>query len=88
MPVALVLSGGGSRGDFQVGAVRYLYDRGLRPDIICGCSVGALNGAKLAETGDPMTAVQSLEAIWMRLEQNADMWTEEAWFTPTSPASL
>jgi NTE family protein len=50
MTTALSLSGGGSKGDFQLGAVRFLYRvRGVRPDIIIGTSVGSINGAKLAE---------------------------------------
>ena len=52
MNTALVLSGGGARGDFQVGAIRYLYDHALWPNIICGASVGAINAVKLAEGGD------------------------------------
>ncbi len=37
----LALSGGVAHGDFEVGAVRYLYDiRKLRPNIITGTSVG------------------------------------------------
>lgn len=49
MRIAFVLSGGGAKGSFQVGALRFLYTRGVAPDIICGCSVGAINGVKLAE---------------------------------------
>jgi hypothetical protein len=49
---AIVLSGGGAHGDFEVGALRYLYNRGLYAQIICGSSVGAINGVKLAEGGD------------------------------------
>jgi hypothetical protein len=52
MPTAIVLSGGGAKGDFEVGAVRCIYDRGIRPDIICGVSVGAINAVKLR--GDPV----------------------------------
>jgi len=41
---ALVLSGGGARGAYQAGALKYLIgDLGLRYDILCGISVGALN---------------------------------------------
>ena len=47
--VGIVLAGGGAKGSFEVGVVRYLYDRGIRPNIICGTSVGALNAIKLAE---------------------------------------
>jgi hypothetical protein len=46
---ALCLSGGATRGSFQVGALKCLYEQyGFRPDIITGTSVGAINGIKLA----------------------------------------
>jgi NTE family protein len=77
--VALVLAGGGSRGAFEVGAVRCLYDRfGVTPDIITGTSVGALNGSKLAEGPG---SLGQLEQIWLSLQFNADMYTPQAWFT-------
>jgi hypothetical protein len=51
MTVGLVLGGGGARGNFQVGVVRYLYQRNFRPSVIAGTSVGAINAIKLAEGG-------------------------------------
>jgi NTE family protein len=83
MVQALVMSGGGSRGAFQVGAVRYLYTHAkLRPDIICGSSVGSINGVKLAEAGpntSSHTAVlDELVSIWRSMEDNQDLWN----FTP------
>ena len=45
---AVVLSGGGSLGAAQVGALRALFEAGIRPDLFVGCSVGALNAAFLA----------------------------------------
>jgi NTE family protein len=46
---ALVLSGGGAKGAFQVGAEKYARQvKGYHWDIIAGVSVGALNGAMLA----------------------------------------
>jgi NTE family protein len=39
---AFVLSGGGLRGCFQVGALKYLKDEGIKPDIVCGISTGSL----------------------------------------------
>ncbi len=45
---AFVLSGGGNRGAFQVGALRALLERKIFPDMIVGCSAGALNAAFLA----------------------------------------
>jgi len=46
--VAFVLSGGASLGAIQVGMLRTLYERGIRPDLIVGTSAGALNGAYIA----------------------------------------
>jgi NTE family protein len=47
--IALILSEGGARGAFQVGAEKYARDvKGYHWDIIAGVSVGALNGAMLA----------------------------------------
>src|SRR5690625_2962245 len=52
-PTALVLSGGGARASFQLGALRYLYDEvGIEPQIIAGTSAGAILGAMLAQAGD------------------------------------
>src|SRR5829696_8755822 len=49
-PVAFVLSGGGNLGALQVGMLRALLEHDITPDLILGCSVGAINGAALAET--------------------------------------
>jgi len=46
---ALVLSGGGSKGGFQFSALNYIIkELGVRYDILCGISVGALNCAHLS----------------------------------------
>ena len=74
---AVVLSGGGSRGDFELGALRLLYERGIRPDIICGVSVGSINAAKLAEGDDAANSSRGfagLNGIWASLQRNHDMW--------------
>ncbi len=44
---ALVLSGGGGRGAYHVGVYKYLEERGLRPDVVVGTSIGAVNGAMI-----------------------------------------
>jgi predicted acylesterase/phospholipase RssA len=78
MPVAFVLSAGGSLGDFEVGALRFLYNRGIRPDIVCGSSVGAINGAAIAQgTG----GLEKLESIWLSLQLQTDMYIEQPWVT-------
>ena len=78
--VAIALSGGGSKGDFQVGVLRYLYETGVRPDIVTGSSVGAINALKLAEGDGPDgNAQQRLEHFWRRLEGDHDMYELEPW---------
>ena len=60
---AFVLGGGGNLGATQVGMLKALLERNILPDVIVGCSVGAINGAALA--GDPTLAgVNELERIW------------------------
>jgi len=84
MTVGLVLGGGGARGNFQVGAVRYLYERNVKPQVIAGTSVGAINAIKLAEGegsgNDPTRGLQGLIGIWRDLKVSTDMWVEEEWF--------
>ncbi|MFV1956702.1 MAG: patatin-like phospholipase family protein, partial [bacterium] len=64
--VALVLSGGGAKGAFQIGAEKYAREeKGYKWDVIAGVSVGALNGALLA-----MEEYKRLEAIWKTLCDN------------------
>jgi NTE family protein len=66
-PVAFVLSGGGNLGAIQIGMMRALAEREIRPDIVVGCSVGAINGAALAE--DPSLAgIGRLERLWRELD--------------------
>ena len=45
---AVVLSGGGAKGGYQIGAWKALRRLGFFPDIVTGTSVGALNGALMA----------------------------------------
>jgi len=55
---ALILSGGGARGAYEAGAVRTLLEH-ERFDIICGTSIGAINGTLVAQD-----EVEKLEALW------------------------
>lgn len=50
-PFAFALSGGGAFGPVQVGMLQALAERGVRPDLIVGTSVGALHGAAIAASG-------------------------------------
>ncbi len=68
---AIVMSGGGAKGAFQVGVLKRMYEVGIRPQIVCGTSVGALNGAKLAENSE--TVITELEALWLSIRGNDDV---------------
>lgn len=64
--VAFVLPAGGSAGAAQVGILGALLDAGIRPDLLVGCSVGALNAAFIA--ADPTAAsADALARIWRDL---------------------
>jgi NTE family protein len=63
---AFVLSGGGNLGAIQVGMLRALIEAGVHPDLVLGCSVGALNGAAVAQE-PTLTGVGRLEDLWRGL---------------------
>ena len=46
--VGLVLGGGAARGWAHIGAIRALEEAGIKPDVVCGTSIGALVGAVYA----------------------------------------
>jgi NTE family protein len=46
--VGLALGSGSARGWAHIGVIRALADAGIRPDIVCGTSIGALVGAAYA----------------------------------------
>lgn len=77
MPIGIVLSGGGAKGDFELGAVRAMYNRGIRPAILSGTSVGSINAVKLAEGPTSDGALGELESIWFGLVNNDDMFLED-----------
>lgn len=61
-PVGFVLGGGGSLGAVQVGMLKALFEKGIKPDLVIGTSIGAFNGAVIAS--DPNTALDRLEQFW------------------------
>lgn len=62
MKAAVVFAGGGSLGAVQVGMMKAL----VRPTLLWGASVGAINAAYYAAGVDEV-GVSSLERIWLRL---------------------
>ncbi|MGE5046970.1 MAG: patatin-like phospholipase family protein, partial [Deltaproteobacteria bacterium] len=74
-PLALVLSGGGARGAYEVGVLRYVLGKlaprlgdSARPRIFCGTSVGAINACAAAAHHDvPDFAIARLAETWQQL---------------------
>jgi NTE family protein len=62
MSTAFVLGGGGLLGAHEVGMLRALAEAGIRPDIVVGTSIGAVNGAFVA--ADPEGAAERLTGLW------------------------
>ena len=72
----MILSGGGARGAYEVGVLRYIFDdltriRGAPPrlDFLSGTSVGAINACYLAaHLTDPVLGMRRLVDLWSGLE--------------------
>ncbi len=60
---AFVLGGGGRWGAVEIGMLRALVEAGIRPDLICGTSIGAFNGAVFASAADS-DGIATLERLW------------------------
>ena len=69
---AFVLGGGGNLGAVQVGMLQALFEAGITPDVVIGCSVGALNAAGVA--ADPTLAgVRRMRETWLNLDGD-ELW--------------
>src|SRR5262245_11146851 len=70
--VALILSGGGARGAYEVGVLSYVLDEFARlrkkppkVDILCGTSIGAINACYLAaHLAEPTFGIRRLVNLW------------------------
>lgn len=62
-PLALVLSGGGAKGAYEVGVWQALHEAGLAEDVaaVSGTSIGAVNAALFSSWPDPKGA----ETLWL-----------------------
>ena len=47
--IGLALGSGSARGWAHIGVIRALHEAGIVPDLVCGCSIGALVGAAYAD---------------------------------------
>ncbi len=62
--LALVIGSGGIRSAAAIGVVDALQSAGLRPDLIVGCSSGALFGSVLAMGLSPAHVLRMARAMW------------------------
>lgn len=60
---ALVLGGGGSRGAYEIGVWQALREMDIHIDIITGTSVGAINGAMIAQNAFDLSVT-----LWQELQ--------------------
>jgi NTE family protein len=60
---AFVLGGGGLLGAVEIGMLQALLEADVRPDLVLGTSVGALNGALLADDPGP-GVIERLVGLW------------------------
>ena len=60
---AFILSGGGTLGSIQVGMLQALLEADIRPDVLVGSSIGAVNAAFLAADPSP-ERVEALHEVW------------------------
>lgn len=74
MKTAFVLSGGGAKGAFQAGALLALHEKGIKPDVIYGTSVGSLNGVGWAYLGPEKTV-----ELWKGIKGRGDILTSNWW---------
>lgn len=68
MKTAVVLSGGGAKGAFQVGAMKKLTEKGVTVDAFYGTSVGAINAATFAYQGAAYA-----EENWLKITGQGDV---------------
>ena len=68
--IGLALGSGAARGWAHIGVIAALEQEGIRPDVVCGCSIGALVGAayvsgKVSELGDWVSSLEWHDVVGM-----------------------
>lgn len=75
MTTAFVLGGGGVLGAVEVGMLRALFEAGIRPDLVVGTSVGAINGALVASDPNPGVA-ERLAQLWRDIAEGGQVYSD------------
>lgn len=79
--LAFALGGGGARGALQAGALRALLETGIKPDLLVGTSIGAVNAVVLAMYGFTPEALDRLDAFWLAAAKADLLPVNTAWLT-------
>jgi NTE family protein len=79
--LAFVLSGGGARGAFQVGALYALLEHWLKPELLIGTSIGAANASYIALNGFSKDTLDRLSGVWRQANANGLMPANYVWLT-------
>ena len=66
---AFVLGGGGQLGAHEVGMLQALVEAGVKPDLVAGTSIGAINGAAVAADPTP-EGIERLARTWTEIESS------------------
>lgn len=69
MTTAVVLSGGANLGAVHVGMLRALIEADVRPDMIVGTSVGAINGIYMSSRWNA-SGVDGLDKVWSEMSRS------------------
>lgn len=71
--LGLVLSGGGAKGAYQAGVIRYLSEQNIQPDAVSGASIGSLNGSVVAGSRNVHEAAETLEKVWHEVAESSPL---------------
>ncbi|NOY08879.1 MAG: patatin-like phospholipase family protein [Spirochaetes bacterium] len=74
MKTGLVLSGGGAKGIAHIGVLKALENLELSPDVIAGCSMGAIIGGIYAG-GTSITSIEDFLINKFELKKYTEKWT-------------
>jgi NTE family protein len=79
--LAFALSGGGSRGALQVGALYALLETDIQPDLLIGASIGAVNATFLAINGFSKESLDHLKNAWQKADASNLLPANYIWLT-------
>jgi len=86
--LGLVLSGGGAKGAYQAGILRYMAEQNIQPAMVSGTSIGALNAAIISAQKDISKASDVINTIWQELSKTDPIEFKKAPFILSSAAIL